>query len=84
LILDDVIEDMNFPNKYWVSLPKSRAAKVNEFYTNPFPQVIFSAFLVNYGRKPKQTGKPIVHLCAIFAATGQFPKMLSLNRKGRI
>jgi len=55
LILDDVIEDMNFPGGTETGHPcqKSRAAKVNEFYTNPPGKVIFSAFLANYGRKMK-------------------------------
>jgi hypothetical protein len=53
LILDDVNGDMNFPDTDLGSLPKSRAAKVNEFYTNPFLKVIFSAFLAKYGRKAK-------------------------------
>jgi hypothetical protein len=35
-------------------LPKSRAAKVNEFYTNPLLKAIFSVFLANYGRKMKK------------------------------
>jgi hypothetical protein len=52
LILDDVIEDMNFPTWNRHPCQKSRAAKVNEFYTNPLLQVIFSAFLTKYGRKP--------------------------------
>jgi hypothetical protein len=51
LILDDVIEDMIFQTKSFGSLPKSRAAKVNEFYTNPLLKVIFSALLANNGRK---------------------------------
>jgi hypothetical protein len=63
---------MNFPNVFGLPCQKSRAAKVNEFYTNPFPQVIFSAYLTNYGRKCKQAGGPIVHPCAIFAAMPAF------------
>jgi hypothetical protein len=35
LILDDVIEGYEFSQKNWVARQKSRAAKVNEFYTNP-------------------------------------------------
>lgn len=42
---------MNFPNKeFGHPCQKRRAAKVNEYYTNPSVKVIFSAFLTNYGR----------------------------------
>jgi hypothetical protein len=46
------MRDMIYPTKKFGALPKSRAAKVNEFYTNPFLKVIFSAYLAKYGRKP--------------------------------
>jgi hypothetical protein len=68
LILDDVIEGYEFSQKNWVARQKSRAAKVNEFYTNPLRKVIFSAFLANYGRKPMQAPCPRIHQRAIFAA----------------
>jgi len=84
LILDDVIEDMNFPNMYWASLPKKPGGKSKRILYQSFPIGHFFSVFGKLWQKLKQPGSPIVHPCAIFAAIGHLPKRLSLNKKWRI
>jgi len=48
-----ILDVLSVKCRFWFYLPKSRAAKVNEFYTNPLVKAIFSGFLANYVRKMK-------------------------------
>ncbi|OQP59174.1 hypothetical protein A3860_38345 [Niastella vici] len=75
---------MNFPTSVGHPCQKSRAAKVNEFYTNPSPQVIFSAFLANYGRNSNNRAARLFTHVPFLQQPAPFSKMLSLNKKWRI
>jgi hypothetical protein len=68
LILDDVIEDMEFPNWNLGSLPKKAGGKSKRILYQSFPKGHFFSVYDKVWQKPKQKSSMIVHPYAILAA----------------